>query len=88
MTLDTLILVVALIVFAFGLCWFLGPVTQRVITCRCGRHGMNGSVVIVDEVDARRFAESLSELCPICRTRRQNPHPHPEPRPTAKVATQ
>lgn len=68
---DVILFAAFLAAFAFGWCFFFGRHydDRRTIRCRCGRR-VARDLVIVDPSDAERHAETLSELCPICRTNR------------------
>ena len=68
---DVILFAAFLAAFAFGWCFFVGRYYEdrRTIRCHCGAM-VARDIIIVDACDAERHAETLSELCPICRTNR------------------
>ena len=47
---------------------------RHTITCDCG-HSVARDVIVIDEVDARRIARTLTEGCQVCRVRAAKRNP-------------
>ena len=67
MILESCAFAVLILMGGFVTCWFADQVEALTesITCRCGRQSC--AVSVVDQVDAARHAQALTEGCTHCR---------------------